>query len=180
MLSGITAPPQSKTKQNTNYWHLDLYLKVYFGASPPKSTDEWLDGINDSIDMSLSKHWELVKDREVWRVTVHGVADLDPTEWLSWTERKALAYTLPSPRKHTGSQQQDLVGRSFLSSLITLLCPLPRLRGAMPQVSQKRKQKISIKKKIYPIPFLSQRFSATLRSSTEIPIISKEGGHQDS
>ena len=31
-----------------------------------------MDGINDSIDMSLSKHWELVKDREVWRAAVHG------------------------------------------------------------------------------------------------------------
>ena len=40
----------------------------------------WLDGITDLMDMNLSKLQELVKDREVWRVTVHGVADLDPTE----------------------------------------------------------------------------------------------------
>ena len=70
-----------------------------------------LDGITDSVDMGLGKLRQLVMDREARHAVVHGVAELDMTERLDWTEEFIMIVTLPFSSKGTWSRSPWVVLR---------------------------------------------------------------------
>ena len=99
--------------------------KIEGGRRRERERMRWLDGMTDSVDISLSKLWELVMDREAWHAAVHGVAK-------SWTRLSDYTFTF-----HFNELEKEMATHS---SVLAWRIPGMGEPGGLPSMGSRLKQ----------------------------------------
>ena len=102
------------------YWKRPWMLgKIEGRRRRGRKRKRWLDGIIDSMGMSLSKFWEIVKDREVWCTAVHGVtkSQMWLSDWTATTMTEDCTLSVKWGKIYTSFKSSNVVPKDFLPNI---------------------------------------------------------------